>query len=394
MARRAIAVLVMCVSAAGSAPGAPSRPSAVAGPARCAETARAPVPGMPAVRLPVPGAPAESTPVRESFPGTRARAPFPGVRAEAARVRAPLPGASVESHGSGRVQAEEMLADLRARQARLPRPAGLSWTPVTVPVQAHVITAGSLGAPDDTVRAQIATLNAAYGGRYGGADTGIRFRLDGLTRTDDPVLFRDPLGRLATLERMRRGGPETLNLYIAQLGRLVLGYSTYPYWYAGDPAGDGVVLDWRTLPGGSLRDFGLGFTGVHEIGHWLGLLHTFENGCLPLGDTVDDTPSEGLPTQGCPVRKDTCAGDGADPVHNFMDYTHDRCMSGFTEGQATRMREMWTAYRRTPPAGPEPEATHRQASPAEPEAGTMRERARAAGPEPGTPYRQAPPARP
>ncbi|MGV9595823.1 M43 family zinc metalloprotease [Streptosporangium sandarakinum] len=377
MARRAIAVLVMCVSAAGSAPGVPSRPSAVTGPTRCAETARAPIPGPPAVRASLSGARAEAAWARAPYPGVRVRAPYLGARARAplpgVRAWAPYPGVPAASNGSGRVQAEEMLADLRARQARLPHPAGLSWTPVTVPVWAHVITAGSLGAPDDAVRAQVATLNAAYGGRYGGADTGIRFRLDGLTRVDDPVLFRDPLGRPETLERMRRGGQETLNLYVAQLGRLVLGYSTYPYWYAGDPAGDGVVLDWRTLPGGSLRNFGRGFTGVHEIGHWLGLLHTFENGCLPLGDTIDDTPSEGLPTQGCPVHKDTCAGDGADPVHNFMDYAHDRCMSGFTEGQATRMREMWTAYRQASPAEPGPGTSHRQAPPAGPGAETPRE---------------------
>ncbi|WP_344976060.1 zinc metalloprotease [Streptosporangium fragile] len=234
-----------------------------------------------------------------------------------------------------------MLADLRRRlpSARLPR------LPVTVPMWAHVLTDGRLGASDTAVRSQVAMLNAAYGGELGGADTGIRFRLDGITRTVNAAWFRDPVTFERSIKRARKGGAETLNLYVAQLGELVLGYSTYPYLYRSDPRLDGVVIDWRSLPGGSLRNFDRGFTGVHEIGHWFGLLHTFEHGCAAPGDGVDDTAPEGQPTQGCPAGKDTCVGDGPDPLHNFMDYSDDRCMSEFTPGQALRMQEMWAAYR-------------------------------------------------
>jgi hypothetical protein len=44
---------------------------------------------------------------------------------------------------------------------------------------------------------------------------------------------------------------------------------------------------------------------VHEVGHWLGLLHTFEGeDCTGLGDLVDDTPQQAVPTQGCPSESD------------------------------------------------------------------------------------------
>jgi hypothetical protein len=241
-------------------------------------------------------------------------------------------------------EAARMLAEMR-RRSRL-SPPGRRTATVTVPMWVHVITDGRLGVPDTAVTAQVETLNAAYGGRLGGVNTGVQFVLKGVTHTDNAEWFRDPLGNEAPMkQRLRKGGADTLNLYIVQFSQLVLGYASYPHWYRNNPTLDGVVIDWRSLPGGSFRDFAKGYTGVHEIGHWLGLLHTFENGCAPPGDSVDDTPPEALPTQGCPPRKDTCPDTGEDPVHNFMNYSHDNCMTEFTAGQAARMREMWTAYR-------------------------------------------------
>ncbi|GAA3444741.1 hypothetical protein GCM10018955_41790 [Planomonospora venezuelensis] len=245
MVSRAIAVVSACLLAAGTAPpGAGTAPDGPPGTSAAPADAVAPVTVVAPARFPA------AVPERAALP-VRAAAP-PGAAVSAAgpagcpvAARAASPGRGPEPRAPGPEQVAEMIAALDARRPVLRRAA---WTPVTVPTWVHVITDGAQGAPDGAVQRQLAVLNDAYGGRFGGADTGIRFRLDGLTRTENPAWFRDPITHEREMKRLRRGGSGTLNLYVAQLGRLVLGYSTYPHWYAAEPRLDGVVVDWRSLP--------------------------------------------------------------------------------------------------------------------------------------------------
>ncbi|KAI8465192.1 MAG: hypothetical protein J3K34DRAFT_93552 [Monoraphidium minutum] len=150
----------------------------------------------------------------------------------------------------------------------------------------------------------------------------------------------------------RKGGKGALNLYITDLSTCgLLGYSSWP-WELDPKAGkadaetlDGVVIHHETLPGGGYKPYNMGRTCIHETGHWMGLYHVFQNGCSKGGDQVDDTPYQSSPTEGCPKSRDSCPQPGEDPFWNFMDYTDDKCMRGFTPLQHKRMETMWQLHR-------------------------------------------------
>ena len=191
------------------------------------------------------------------------------------------------------------------------------------------------------------TPKAAAAARTSQFSIAIQFVLAGVTRTTNAAWFNAGDGsanEVAMKTALRQGTAKTLNIYTTNGGGL-LGWATFPWNYAGNPNYDGVVVYYASVPGGSAFPYNEGDTATHEVGHWLGLFHTFQGGCTAPGDSVDDTPYESSPAFGCPVGRDTCGQPGQDPIRNYMDYTDDSCMNEFTFQQNARMYTSWDTWR-------------------------------------------------
>jgi hypothetical protein len=220
-------------------------------------------------------------------------------------------------------------------------------------VYVHVIrdNSGAGDVSDARIAQQISILNTAYAGGSNNLNTGFSFTLAGTTRTNNTTWYTAGDGSAAEVQMkssLRIGTADDLNLYINLAGGgNLLGWATFPSNYTSNPKYDGVVCLNASLPGGNASPYNLGDTATHEVGHWLGLYHTFQGGCMG-GDSVSDTAAEARPAYDCILTRDTCKGGkypGADPVTNFMDYTDDTCMTNFTNGQSSRMSAMWSSYR-------------------------------------------------
>ena len=251
---------------------------------------------------------------------------------------------------------EPGLEEAQEIEQRLSKAHGRGKVSDTIPVWVHVITGGAGfengDLSDSAIHQQIKVLNDSYTGKTGTANAGFSFRLVGVTHTENRTWFEQMVSdldvELSAKTALRRGGPETLNLYTVD-GGPYLGWSYFPSILSSSYAIlDGVVVDWRSLPGGTFAVYSEGDTATHEIGHWLALYHTFQGGCTPKNDLVADTPAEFSPAFYCPIGRDSCSQNsrpGLDPIFNFMDYTQDSCMFEFTPGQAERMKTAWAAYR-------------------------------------------------
>jgi Pregnancy-associated plasma protein-A len=211
---------------------------------------------------------------------------------------------------------------------------------LTIPVVFHVIHNGTEGnIPTSMINAQMSVLNSAFQG------TGFAFTLASINRVNDRKWFTNCYGNQNFKRDLAVDLPHTLNFYTCKPKGNILGYAYLPWSYPEDNWHHGVVVLYSSLPGGTADPYNLGDTGTHEVGHYLGLDHTFQGGCNAPGDSVADTPFEASPAFGCPTGRDTCAAPGLDPIENFMDYTDDACMDTFTDGQAERMADSVAVYK-------------------------------------------------
>eukprot|EP00594_Rhizosolenia_setigera_P013832 CAMPEP_0178955528 /NCGR_PEP_ID=MMETSP0789-20121207/9658_1 /TAXON_ID=3005 /ORGANISM="Rhizosolenia setigera, Strain CCMP 1694" /LENGTH=334 /DNA_ID=CAMNT_0020637175 /DNA_START=563 /DNA_END=1567 /DNA_ORIENTATION=+ len=191
-------------------------------------------------------------------------------------------------------------------------------------------------------RSRRAQLDSTVPGN--GINTGISFVLKEITRTDNAAWFRGMEDlEVSYKTALHQGDCRSLNVYTGDSA--YLGWTHYPDVCSQQKELDGVVIDYSSVPGGTNPTFNEGDSLTHEVGHWLGLFHTFEGGCDGSGDFVGDTAPQKSFTIGCPARQDTCSGEGFDPIHNFMDYSDDCCMDSFTPNQKDRMVSMIQYYR-------------------------------------------------
>jgi hypothetical protein len=196
--------------------------------------------------------------------------------------------------------------------------------------------------------AQLAALNKAYG------PYNVTFNLVNVTwNKNDAWAVGNKHDDDNMKKTLRQGSYTTLNLYFqTDLAGGVLGRCSLPSSIASnkvDPAtyfNDGCNVNANTMPSGSVAGYNSGMTAVHETGHWMRLLHTFEGySCDGPGDYIDDTPMESTATDGCPIdpKKKSCPNQKegeSNSIHNYMDYSIDACYEGFTAKLVERMRSM------------------------------------------------------
>ncbi len=234
---------------------------------------------------------------------------------------------------------------------------------LVIPVVFHIVYRfGTQNIPDLRITEQMNTLNADYAGlntdisevpadftQFVGTSR-IRFELasidpdgnptTGIERieTDSSVFSMSDEG----IKHSELGGADAwnssqyLNIWVGRIEQGILGYATPPNTAMADE--DGVVIGYKYVGLSNSASYGLGRTGTHEVGHYLGLIHlwgAYGPSCT-LDDGISDTPMQfeahyvdpGHPSISC---------NSADMFMNYMDYVEDEDMFFFSAEQVTHM---------------------------------------------------------
>jgi type IX secretion system substrate protein/pregnancy-associated plasma protein-A len=227
-------------------------------------------------------------------------------------------------------------------------------TVLTIPVVVHVVyNNAAQNISDAQVQSQVDVLNedftasnrdynnynAGYAGVRG--DPAIRFCL---VQVIHKATKKKSFSSNDGVKKSKQGGSDAvdpqhkLNLWVCNLGQNLLGYAQFP---GGPAATFGVVCHYLAFGRGSQYNlfslYNLGRTTTHEIGHCLGLRHIWGDATCG-NDFVGDTPLHNTANFGCPGEghRSTCAGTPLEMWMNYMDYTDDRCMYFFSDGQVAR----------------------------------------------------------
>ncbi|GAO44139.1 peptidase M43 family protein [Flavihumibacter petaseus NBRC 106054] len=263
----------------------------------------------------------------------------------------------------------------RASRAAADRPSAdrLSGAAIySIPVVFHIVLQNPASVSDATIMAQLDTLNKCFAGENDQRNVlaGFKSRLAS-TNFSFCLAQRGPDGLPATgivrkttniaqyesgtndMKDPSKGGSaawdtdQYLNIWITNLSNGILGFSSFPD--DGDPDNQGVVVDPDAMPGSTNPQYNEGKTLVHECGHFFNLIHIWgdEDGCSG-SDDVADTPNQGAATYGFRVGvvTDGCTTTAPGIMYqNFLDYTDDVDLLGFTSGQVARMELALTQYR-------------------------------------------------
>jgi len=240
-------------------------------------------------------------------------------------------------------------------------------TDITFPVVFHVIhNNGPENISDDKIKEGLKNLNDAFANKgYYNQGTGVPIGIDfclaiqspeqdhttGITRTASSLATFDQVEQDVELKNLSRWPPRAyINIWIvknienSEVDYNVVGYSSLPTSHGS--LRDGIVVEARLFD--SPEETAI---IVHEMGHYLGLYHTYRRGCQNNdcetdGDAVCDTPPDNstvalpcdLVTNSCSTDADSWfANDRNDLADNYMDFIDLGCHSAFTDGQKTRM---------------------------------------------------------